>query len=124
RHPQAQRYGDGHFFEDKIYDRDVAIVALSEVKAQVIAKHGKEALQRRLVEAELFFDALDQLGRQALAAAIASAAALGLTLAWLAREVSALAAGDALGNARILAGQVGERLFHRATGGKLSDEKT
>src|SRR5690606_34357730 len=122
RHPQAQRDGYRHFFQHQVDDRDVAIVAVAEIEAQIVPQHHAEALERWLVEAELPFDALDQLRWQALAAAIDPGAELA-PLRRLARQVASAAARYTLHDRGILSREIGERLLHRTAGGKLGDEE-
>src|SRR5690606_30881839 len=76
----------------------VAEEALAEIEGQIIADHQRKAFQRRLVEAELALQILDQLRRQASRAAIlagAVAAAIPSGLAVGALRLLAAAAGDA-----------------------------
>jgi len=74
-----------------------------EIEARVVPQHQEEALMRRLVEAELLFQALDEFGIKALCTAILRidfAACAHLSLRARA-EVAALRTGDARGGAGV-----------------------
>ena len=51
--------------------RHVAIIALAEIEGRIVAHQNPEPFQRRLVEAVLLFQLLDEFGIEALRAAIA-----------------------------------------------------
>src|SRR5690606_21967744 len=89
-------------------------------EAGIIPQHQPEALQRRLVEAELLFYSRDEIGREALAAAIAAA---GTALRRLAGEIPLRAACNALGDGLVLAGKIGQRLLNGPAWGKLGDQE-
>jgi hypothetical protein len=56
---------------------DVAEEALAEVETEIVAHHLDEAFERRLVEAELFFDFLDESRVKTLCAAVTTGLARG-----------------------------------------------
>ncbi len=70
RHPQAERDRHRHLLADQLEHADVAEVALAEIEARVVPQHQAEALQRRLVEAELLLELLDELRVEPLRAAV------------------------------------------------------
>ena len=70
RHPDAERHRDRQLLLDQLQHADVAEIALAEIEAREIPHHQREALRRRLVEAELLFQALDEIGIEPLRAAI------------------------------------------------------
>ena len=70
RHPQAERDRHRHLLADQLEDADVAEIALAEIEAGIVPQHQAEALERRLVEAELLLELLDELRVEPLRAAI------------------------------------------------------
>jgi hypothetical protein len=81
RHPDAERDGDGKLLLDELHHADVAEVALAEIEQEIVLHHQDEALVRRLVEAELLLEALDEflvepLGAPILGAGVAAALAI------------------------------------------------
>ena len=57
RHPDAERHRDRQLLLDQLQHADIAKIALAEIEAREIPHHQREALRRRLVEAELLFQA-------------------------------------------------------------------
>ena len=124
-HPQAQRDRHRHFFDHQVDHRDIAKIALAKVKADVVAQHEEEALERRLVEAELLLQLLDEFRVQPLRAAIFAARAFTAGLGGIAgAEVAAGFARNARGGRNISAGKLGNHLFHRPARGELNHQKT
>src|ERR1700692_1375225 len=70
RHPDAERDRYRQFFFDQLQHADVAEIALAEIEARIVPHHDEKTLIGRLVEAELLFQTLDELGIEALGAAI------------------------------------------------------
>src|SRR5690606_22010237 len=89
-------------------------IALAQTKTQVVPQHQAETLIGRLVEAELAFQLGNEFGRQALCAAVFTAAA--------AAEHLAAAAGDAPGR-RGLTFELGDDLLDRPAGQKLGEDE-
>ena len=71
RHPHAERDRDRQFLLDQREDGRVAVVALAEMEGRVVAHQNPEPLPRRLVEAILLLQFLDELRIEPLRAAIA-----------------------------------------------------
>ncbi len=123
RDPQAERDRHRHLLEDQVEHRDVAEIAVAEIEAGIVPQHLAEALERRLVEAELLLELGDEFRvetlraavfRRAFAATVGAAAAAGI----------AAAAGNAVGGVAALAGQLGDDLLDRAAGRELDDAQT
>src|SRR5690606_24110029 len=89
------------------------------IEADVVPDHQQEAFVRRLVEAELLFQLLNELGIKALRTAIAGTRARALKLA----GIHGLAATDARVGTAALTGDLGDDLLDRATGCKLDDDE-
>jgi hypothetical protein len=70
RHPDPERHRDRQFFLDQLQHADIAEIALAEIEPREIPQHQREAFRRRLVEAELLFQAFDELGIESLSAAV------------------------------------------------------
>ncbi|MGY3294847.1 hypothetical protein ACVWWP_007914 [Bradyrhizobium sp. LM3.6] len=68
--PDAERDRDRQLLLDQLDHADIAEVALAEIEAGEIPHHQREPLGRRLVEAELHLQLLDEIGIEALRAAI------------------------------------------------------
>jgi hypothetical protein len=100
RHPQPERDRHRHLLADQLQHADVAEIALAEIEARVVPQHQAEALQRRLVEAELLFELLDELRVEPLRAAIFRVDALVADAALAARHAAEVAAGAPAGDAR------------------------
>src|SRR3546814_6014157 len=74
--PDAERDRDRHLVDDQIDDLPVAEEAASEVQRQIVLHHQQEALVRRLVEAELPLQLLDEGRIESLGTAIGAARGL------------------------------------------------
>jgi hypothetical protein len=121
RGPEAERERDGQLVEDEVEDVAVAEEALAEVERQVAAEHQEEALVRGAVETVLALQALHELGVEALGAAVATALPRpGVAATTAAAEVGA-GAGVAGGGVAAAAGDLADRLLHRATRRQLHD---
>ncbi len=70
RHPDSERHRYWQLLLDQLQDADIAEIALSEVKANVVPEHQRKALVGRLIEAELLFKLLDELGIETLRATV------------------------------------------------------
>src|SRR5689334_12770762 len=70
RHPDPERHRYRQLLLDQLQYADIAEIALSEVKADVIPEHQPKALVGRLVEAELLFELLDEFGIETLRAPV------------------------------------------------------
>src|SRR5690606_3358923 len=119
RDPEPERDGDGHLLQDQIHHRDVAKVALTEIETDVVPDHQQEAFMRRLVEAELLFQLLNELGVKALRTAIAGVDARAFKLA----GIHGLAAADARVGTASLTGDLSYDLLDRAAGCELDDDE-
>ena len=113
RDPQAERDRHRHLLEDQVDHRDVAEIALAEIEADIVPQHQAEALERRLVEAELLFELGDEFGVEPLCAAVFGRAFAAFAEARRRRAVAA-AAADAVAGVAALAGQLGDDLLDRA----------
>ena len=110
----------GIFSTISVEHRDVAEIALAEIEAGIVPEHHAEALERRLVEAELLLQLGDEFRVEALRAAIfrrAFAAAVGAAAA----AGIAAAAADAVAGVAALAGQLGDDLLDRPARRELDD---
>ena len=118
RHPDAERNRDRQFFLDQLQHADVAKIALAEIEADVVPHHDEKTLVGRLVEAELLFQAFDELRIEALGAAVfgidVDLAAGGRRAAGA--EIAAGRAGNARGGAGVVAGQLRDDALHRPPG--------
>ena len=116
RHPDAERHRDRQLLLDQLQHADVAEIALAEIEAGVIPQHQEKALMRRLVEAELLFQALDEFGIEPLRAAIFRGRGVeplsALRLSARA-EIAARRAGNARGRAGVGAGQLRDHALDR-----------
>ena len=65
-----ERHRDRQLLLDQLQHADVAKIALAEIEPREIPQHQREAFRRRLVEAELLFQALDEFRIEPLRAAI------------------------------------------------------
>jgi hypothetical protein len=97
--PQAQRDRDRQLFLDQLQHRHIAEIALPEIEHGVALEHQEETLMRRLVEAKLLFQLLDELGVEALRAAILETAFGGCARACCLSAAN-LATAGATANAR------------------------
>src|SRR5262249_25817804 len=70
RQPEAERDRDRQLLLDELDDADGAEIALAEIEARVIPDHQQQACGRRLVEAELLLQLLDEIRVEPLRAAI------------------------------------------------------
>src|SRR4029078_5475625 len=69
-HPDSERHRYRQLLLDQLQDADIAEIALSEVKADVVPEHQRKARVGRLIEAELLFELLDELGIETLRATV------------------------------------------------------
>ena len=119
-HPQAERDRDRQLLLDELQHRRVAVVALAEIEGRVVARQDPEALPRRLVEAVLLLELLDEFRIEALRAAIARGdVAAGLRRA--AAPICAAPAAEARGRALVGALQLRDRALDRAARHELHD---
>ncbi len=101
--------------------RNVAIIASAEIEGRIIAHQNPEPLQRRLIEAVLLFQLLDEFRIEALRAAIARGdVAAGLRCAG---ADLAPAAAEPSGRALVNALQLRNRPLDRAAGHELHDRE-
>src|SRR5439155_14596708 len=105
--PQSDRDRHRQLVLDQIDDPAIPEKAVAEIKSQIIAQHQQEAVERRLVEAVLFFELLDQRRIETAGAAIAA-----VTAASLRFEFATLAA-DPLGRADGAALELGDHQLDR-----------
>ena len=124
RHPDAERHRDRQLLLDQLQHADVAEIAFAEVEAREIPQHQRETFRRRLVEAELLFQALDEIGIEPLRAAILGidgvAGCADLTAI---AEIAARRAGNPRGAAGIGAGELRDDALHRSARRELHDDK-
>ncbi len=123
-----ERDRDRQLLLDELEDGDVAEVALAEIERQIVLHHQEEALVRRLVEAELLLEALDELGVEALGAAVFRGHGIGGALAelgprGLAAHAVAAAAADLLADRALGAGELGDDLLDGAARRELHDRE-
>ena len=124
RGPEPERDRDRQLVEDKIDHAVVAEEAGAEVEPHVLAHHVQEALQRRLVEAVLLLQPLDQLGVEAAGAAVlAGVGALRDVELALGSHLAGPGAGNARRGAYRAAGKLRDRLLHRPAGRDLDDRE-
>src|SRR5262249_16228906 len=103
---------------------DVAEIALAEIEASEIPHHQRETLGRRLVEAELLFQALDEVGIKPLCAAIFRAHRVGRRAGGsAARAEIALTTRDAGGAAGIGTGELRDHALNRSARRELDDDE-
>ncbi len=115
--PEPERDRHRHFFKHQLGHINLAKIALAKVKLQVVDQHLAKTFQRRLIQAKLFFQLLNELRRQALTTSIAvvgfdHGAATGIPTT----------AGKALKHVTT-ALKLRDHLLHRATGNKLHQGK-
>ena len=101
--PQAKRHGHRQLGDDQLGDAHVVVVGVAEIEHQVLAHHGEEAGERRLVETVELLQLLDPFLVQPLVAL-----------------VEAAAGGVA---ASAVAAQLGHQPLHRPAGHELGDGK-
>src|SRR3981189_388101 len=70
REPETERQRNRQLLLDQLQHADIAEIALAEIEPREIPQHQREAFRRRLVEAELLFQALDEIRIQPLRAAV------------------------------------------------------
>ena len=121
RHPHAERDRDRQLLLDQLEHRHVTIIALAEVEGRIVAHENPEPLERRLVEAVLFLELLDEFRIEALRAAIARRD----VAARLRRAGADLAAAAAEPSRRALvrALQLRDRALDRPAGHELHDRE-
>ena len=127
RHPQAQRDRHRHALEDQLEHARIAEIALAEIEAGIVPDHQAEALIGRLVEAELLFEAGDELRIETLRAAVfrghrGFAARHALLVVAAAGEIAAASAELGRG-ADIGAGELGDQPLNRAAWRELHDDE-
>ena len=126
RHPDAERHRDRQLLLDQVDHPRVAEIALAEVERRIVPEHQQEALVRRLVEAELLLQALDEFGVEALGAAILGAGGVELRSALrltAPAQVTAGRARDARGRAGVRARQLGDDALDRSARRELHHHK-
>ena len=126
RHPEPERDRDRQLLLDQGQDRHVAEIALAEIEPRVVPQHDPEALDGRLVEAELRLQLLDESRIEALRATIFGGR-LGRTAARLvlpaAGKVAAATAGDPRRRRRVVALKLRQHALHRTAGRELNDDE-
>src|SRR4029077_85439 len=118
------RHGNRQLLLDQLQHADVTEIALAEIEPREIPYHQREAFGRWLVEAELFFEALDEIGIEPLRAPVFRTDRI--------RRRADLAAGAEIAAARtrnprgasgIGAGELRDHAFHRAAGCELHHDE-
>ena len=125
RHPDAERHRDRQLLLDQLDHADVAEIALAEIEAGKIPHHQRKALRRRLVEAELLLELLDEIRIEPLRAAVFRIDGIGGG-AGLRRPRAEIAAGGARyarGRAGIRAGELRDDALDRPAGRELHDHE-
>src|SRR5207249_4685467 len=115
--PQPDRDRDRQFVLDQIDDLAVAEEAGAEIEGDVVADHQQKALERRLVEAILLFELLDQRRIEAPRSPVTGVTGDGLGLEF------AGAAADPLGGAHSAALEPRDQLLDRAARRGLHDHE-
>ena len=124
RGPEPERDRDRQLVEDQIDHAVVSEEARPEIEAHVLAHHVEEALKRRLVEAVLLLQPLDQLGVESAGAAVlAGVGALRDVELALRPHLAGARAGNARRGAHRAAGELRDRLLHRPAGRDLDDRE-
>ena len=98
-------------------------VTSSEIEPRVIPDEKQEALMRRLVEAELLFEILDDLRVEALRAAIARRTRVEISGSCVWAIGLAAAAIEPVGRRYVGAGELRNRLFDRTARSELDHQK-
>ena len=114
RHPDPERHRDRQLLLDQLQHADVAEIALAEIEAREIPQHQREAFRRRLVEAELLFQALDEIGIEPLRAAVFRPDGIAGRAGLAARaEIAAGRARNPRGAAGVGAAELRDHALHR-----------
>src|SRR6185312_373986 len=126
RHPDSERHRYRQLLLDQLQDADIAEIALSEVKADVVPEHQRKALVGRLIEAELLFELLDELGIETLRATVLRARRVDLRGPLrhaAAAEVTSRRPGNTRRCAGFSTGQLGNHLFDGPAGRELHHDE-
>src|SRR6185369_10793449 len=126
RHPDPERHRYRQLLLDQLQYADIAEIAFSKIKADVIPEHQPKALVGRLVEAKLLFKLLDELGVETLCAPVLRARRIDLR-GPLRHAAAAEVASRRAGNARRCAGlgsrQLGNHLLDGPARRKLHHDE-
>ena len=120
RHPQPERHRDRQLLLDQLDDRRVAVIALAEIEGRIVAHQHPEALRRRLVEAVLLLQLLDEFRIEPLRAAIARGN-VAARVGHRAGADLAAAAAEVRGRALVVALQLRDRALDRPARHELHD---
>ena len=123
RHPDPERHRDRQLLLDQLQHADVAEIALAEIEPRKIPHHQRKAFRRRLVEAELLFQALDEFGIEPLRAAVLRSDGIAGYADLAARAEIAAAPGNPGSAAGVRAAELRDNPFHRPARRKLHHHK-